>query len=95
MADGSGAGNETNYVYTSLSFLVPFPLPVVVLGMELNFFLCSFLFIAIERAHVWDYALFVSLAHFILSCIGKLVYVTQYSPAHEVLVLLGYRSINY
>jgi hypothetical protein len=42
---------------------------VVVLGMELNFFLCSFLFIAIERAHVWDYALFVSLAHFILSCI--------------------------
>ena len=48
-----------------------FPLPVVVLSLELTCGLCALLFTSIEWTRLWDYALAVGVIHFVVSCIGE------------------------
>ena len=49
-----------------------FPLPVVVLSLELTCALCALLFTSIELTRLWDYALAVGVIHFVVACIGEL-----------------------
>lgn len=56
---------------TVFAVSILFPFTVLVISLEITFFICGLLFALVVEEWVWDYAVTVTIIHIAITSVGK------------------------